>query len=413
MKRPAKILDGPAIEALITRDFTRFDADYAANKAAGIKRLAALEAQMIAAQEAGNALPASNQIFIEAKWLATYTADWKRLAARLGALEKSFSQTDQSDAERQSAADGAWGRYYDRWFLKFDASIDAINQLADRGQLPAYRLRFLERIDSIDKLTAYLDDLRISDIAATGVDNRDALGAVSAGLAQLCFKKDLRDYIRQKTDGFDLSDAYIEGYRRYLDAWQDPAGGFWGAWFQEGALLAGSNDLSLTFHIVSYRKGHVDHMPTLMTTLLDIKDGPYPYGWKHNGQFNNHNDYDVARLLRDGWGALDGDGRNRARAALNEALDWCLNCSMTADGGFIDDPTFYNSLGAAYYFGVAFLSEVGYFDPAKRFWTDQAFPDGPALCARIRDKLLALDLDDDYARSALEKLNDSCPGSDC
>ena len=41
------------------------------------------------------------------------------------------------------------------------------------------------------------------------------------------------------------------------------------------------------------------------------------------------------------------------------------------------------SLPESYYFTIAFLDTVGYFDPAKRFWTERDFPEAPALRARL------------------------------
>tara|TARA_Y100000114_G_C11614242_1_gene256576 strand:- start:416 stop:673 length:258 start_codon:yes stop_codon:yes gene_type:complete len=81
---------------------------------------------------------------------------------------------------------------------------------------------------------------------------------------------------------------------------------------------------------------------------------------------------------------------------------------MTPDGGFIDDPTFYNSVGAAYYYGVSFLDQAGYFGTTAPFWTDKPFPGGPALCCKIQKNIKAEGLDDDEGKAALEKLFDAC-----
>ena len=108
-----------------------------------------------------------------------------------------------------------------------------------------------------------------------------------------------------------------------------------------------SPDLSLTFHNISYQHGKVGLWPAIFKTTLAIHDDAYPFGWKHNGDFNNHNNYDVAKIFDLGWAEVDSDSQKLASADISTILDWCLTKSMTPDGGFIDDPTFYNSVGAA------------------------------------------------------------------
>ena len=114
----------------------------------------------------------SEQILIEARWLLEHTTDWTRLDAQLGKLAESLQNTDQNFATRQSPRDGAWGLCYDEWFLKFDATIDALNLLADHGEALHYPLVFLQRIGSPDSLVTYLKGLLVSDIAETGIDRR-------------------------------------------------------------------------------------------------------------------------------------------------------------------------------------------------------------------------------------------------
>ena len=62
-----------------------------------------------------------------------------------------------------------------------------------------------------------------------------------------------------------------------------------------GGQLYKTADLGFTFHIISYLQGRVDHWPEIIETTLAIKDEPYPFGWKHEGELVNHNNYDVAR----------------------------------------------------------------------------------------------------------------------
>ncbi|WP_417833259.1 hypothetical protein [Thalassospira xiamenensis] len=395
--------------SLIEQQFSAFDPDYSDRKGAYADKLAPLEEKLIAAQQTGNSMAASDQYMIECKWLLLYTADWDGLEKKIAQFEKSLKNKDQDWAEEQVASDGSWGPCYDQWFLKVDAMIDAINALADEGIAPDYPLTFLSPIAKPADLVAWLDSQKTSRIFADGLDRRDALGAVSASLSEMCFKSEIRDYFRQYVKGFDLSDDYIAAYKSWLDDWQDAQSGYWGGWFETdtGDILK-SPDLSLTFHNISYQHGKVGLWPAIFKTTLAIRDDAYPFGWKHNGDFNNHNNYDVAKIFDLGWAEVDSDSQKLASADISTIMDWCLTKSMTPDGGFIDDPTFYNSVGAAYYYGVSFLDQIGYFGTDIPFWTDHAFADGPALCCKIQKKMKAEKLDDDEAEAAMEKLLDAC-----
>ena len=395
--------------ALITEQFCAFDQNYVAQQESYAGKLAPLQDKLIAAQSAGNSMAASDQKMIESKWLLLYTADWKALDAKLADFAKSLENPDQDWAEKQVPSDGSWGPCYDQWFLKVDAMIDAVNTLADAGQAPEYPFLFMEPIATPDKMIAWLESQKTSRIYADGLDRRDALGAVTATLSQMCFKSEIRDYFQTYVKGFDLTEDYITAYKNWLDGWQNDQSGYWGGWFEtpdQGVLK--SNDLSLTFHNISYQHGKVDLWPQIFDTTLAIRDDAYPFGWKHNGDFNNHNNYDVTKIFELGWDKVDTDTQNATSKDIGIILDWCLNKSMTPDGGFIDDPTFYNSVGAAYYYGVSFLDQAGYFGTTAPFWTDKPFPDGPALCCKIQKKMKSEGLDDDEAKAAMEKLVDAC-----
>ena len=397
---------------MINKQFCIFDPNYISLQKKFASRLSPLEDRLSTLQEQGNSMAASDQRMIECKWLLQYTADWNSLQEAIGKLAESLKDTNQDWAEEQSSIDGSWGPCYTQWFLKVDAMIDAVNELADQGEAPQYPFDFLAPIATIEGMQNWLNDQRTSKICVDGIDRRDALGAVSAALSEMCFKSEIRDYFRQYVKGFDLSDDYIAAYKTWLEAWQDPETGYWGAWFeQEDGPIVKSTDLSLSFHNISYQHGKVAYWPEIFATTLSLRDGTYPYGWKHNGDFNNHNNYDVAKIFAEGWSSVDDAAHRQASDDLSTLLDWCLNVSMTQDGGFIDDDSFYNSVGAAYYYGVSFLDEIGYFDPSKCFWTDETFPEGSALCCKIQKNIKSHDLDDDEADAAMEKLVDAC--GDC
>jgi hypothetical protein len=214
------------IQAIIKHDFIQYDSKYVATRARYANRLKPLTAQLVALQARGKDLACSEQILIEAQWLLEHTTDWPRLDAQIDELAPSLQITDQGFATEQFPGDGAWGLCYDEWFQKFDATVDALNSLADQGKAPRYPLLFLQRIGSADALTTYLEGLLVSDIAKTGINQRDELGAVTSALSQIIFKDDLRRFIEENAQGFVIAGAYIDAYRRFLDSWQDPSTGY-------------------------------------------------------------------------------------------------------------------------------------------------------------------------------------------
>jgi hypothetical protein len=372
---------------VITRDFARYDHSYQHKAQRYNDRLGAMAGVLRRFSEYSRTMLASQQLYIYAKWLARYTAYWPRLDDLVARLEHSFAETDQSYVARQSAIDGSWGWQYTEFHHKFDATIVRLHELAAEKRAPRYPLAFLEPVSTIPKMRAYLEDLLVSDIAATGRNKRDELGSVLCCLAQLCFKPRLRSFAREHVRGIDLDDAYIRAFTEFLDDIQNPATGYWGPWYASDGKTHRFDDLSYTFHIVSYRKGDVRQWPNIIRATLERRNDEYPLGWRSRGEFNNHNNYDVAKIFRHGWAHMTDTQRSFASAKLDEMLSWCLGQSMRGDGSFVFDKQFYNSLESCHYFGVSFLDEVGYFRPRKRFWTNATFPDAGDTQHRVIARL--------------------------
>jgi len=185
------------------------------------------------------------------------------------------------------------------------------------------------------------------------------------------------------------------------DEWQNPATGYWGAWYEEDGKVVKTDDLSITFHIVSYRNGKVEQWPTIVDHTFRIRELSYPYGWHHRGTQNNHHAYDVTRLLRLGWSEMTFLQKARTRAELFIMLARAQRLSMNYDGEFNAEP--YNKVADAYYFGVSFFDEAGYFRPSKRFWTSINFDSEP-LRQLILGNLRKLNSEDPMAAAALRKL---------
>ena len=84
-------------------------------------------------------------------------------------------------------------------------------------------------------------------------------------------------------------------------------------------------------------------------------------------------------------------------------LDWCLKESYQPDGSFktseLDE-----TVGDAYFYAVSFLTDAGYFDSARRFWTTRYFPDANSMRERIAGKIKSIGSNDPQLRDAYRLL---------
>jgi hypothetical protein len=233
-------------------------------------------------------------------------------------------------------------------------------------------------------------------LAEVGIDHRKELNFATADLVRLILWRRPRNY------RWDPRLAAV--IRRFVADWQDPATGFFGAAYEVAGQRFRTTDLSLTFHMARYLEGQIGYWPELIDTLFEIRDDRYPTGWLDDDGMTSHNNYDVATLFKLGWPDMREDQRRRASAELDRLVDWCLATAIAADGSVVARAQS-ESLAEGYYFTIAFLETVGYFDPAKRFWTDRAFPESPALRGQLARHVLRLHRGDPMARMALDRLS--------
>jgi hypothetical protein len=340
-------------------------------------------------QAEGHAMICAEQILLEAQWLVNYRDEWPRAARRIRDLERSLENGDQPGPHQD--ATGSWGGCCEEWYRRLEPTVDA---LQNAGPGTIRRLEFMERLQDPERILEYLYRLQISDIEATGRNERDELGAVQTALSQLIFKKKLRDLLARPEIGFTVSPELEASYLDYLWQTQHPRTGYWGPWYRFGDRLVMVQDLSFTFHVIQYRSGDIPNWPAVTESTLEIKDLTYPAGWKpRNGPaYSNHNNYDVLTIFRYGWPRMTGDQQLRVRNEIGAMLDWCLTESVSGDGFLVQDESAIDT----YYFGVRFLDRIGFWDPSKRFWsqTPPSLPSGAPtpheLCERLQrgfDKL--------------------------
>jgi hypothetical protein len=378
-------------------DFVAYEPRYWELRRKSSAELQALQLELAKQTRAGRATPCSRQIFLEARWLTYYSAHFDRIERRLSDLREMLARpADPEDARDQVEADGSYDHCSEAWFLKLDATVEELEDRAARGESPKYPLKLLDRIATPEKLRDYLDSLLISEIRKTGIDNRYEL---NIGISAI---------IRLVTG--DLGDVYPfpEGMKQalfdYMDNhWQDPQTGFYGGWYRlADGQIRKTADLSVTFHIVSYRRNSTIRLPEMMRTLLAMEKYEFPFGWQQEWGPSNHHNYDVVRLFRVGWPAMDDQQRSQARLAMRRMLEFCLSETLNDDGSFklMDEDT----VGSSFMIPVHLLDDLGYFRRSRRFWTDEKFPDGPATAWRIANRIETLGLTDTESRKALRRL---------
>lgn len=410
----SSLLSGTEAKKILPVEWQKYRPDTLARRDEALRRLRVLGLRLAADQKAGRNRECSNQIFLEAKWRALYTGDFNALDKRIRDLEKSLQTDDQSYATQQSAADGSWGACYQQTFMKVEASMLALQAMFDRQVSPKYAINVMPQLRNGNDAIAMLKALLVSDVANEGIDHRSELNALTTYAAQFGFKSYWQPYLEDRVQGLlrDRDPGGIDKIRAemraFLNSWQDPETGYWGAWYRINGRLYRTIDLSITFHLISYLKGDVHYWPQIIDTTLKIEGEPYPYGWRYKGGLNNHNNYDVVKIFRYGWPHMAPDQRNRVRKVMAGMLDWTLTHSLQSDGSFKGDQDFFSSVASDYYFGVSFLDEIGYWRADNRFWTNDDWRGSRATCLRIRQHLASLQLDDSLILAARRKLDAGC-----
>ena len=330
------------------------------------------------------------QVLRELRWRLEYTADAEGVRANLDRIRALAALPRPLSAGPDE--EGSYGAGTDIWFLKLDASVDHLLAADFDGPPP----RFLDRVNDPDRLERYLDGLLVSRLAEEGTDHRKELNFATANLVRLIL------WCRPKNYRWDPRlEAVI---RSFVANWQDPATGFFGATYEVAGQRFRTTDLSLTFHMARYLDGKIGYWPKLIDTLFEIRDDRYPNGWLDDEGMTSHNNYDVATLFKLGWTEMGEDQRRRACTELDRLVGWCLATAIAPDGSVVARAKSESS-AEGYYFTIAFLETVGYFDPAKRFWTDRAFAEAPALRELFARHVSRLHQGDPMARMALDRLS--------
>lgn len=351
------------INQIKTRQYIVFDPRYTEERTNFLARFRPVAKQIFAKENAGGDVRCASQIYQELLWLISSSADFKRMNQRLDDLESDLvsSATNEPVSETSGELD-----CYAAWWERLDWTYE---HLKNSDLIPQ---DIMDRINTPQKLTAYLTPLSVSDISRTGWDN------------WLQFNMSLADLIRWivRDRPNDFSPQMKGALMNLVLRFQDPETGFWGQRYVINGHEQFVPDLSTTFHIVTYLKGEVPHLDKIVATTLATKDMESPVGWLYKGQNYNHNNMDVVYLFKWGWPHATAEQKKTMTSGIQDMLNRCLAESLQPDGSF-KYLSADQSIEEATYFGAGFLSYIGYFDKSKRFWTDQDFPQAEEVRQRI------------------------------
>ena len=180
---------------------------------------------------------------------------------------------DPPDAREQVEADGSFDHCSEAWFLKLDSTIEEVEYLTERGEKPKWPLKLLDRVNSPEKLRGYLDSLLVSDVRRTGIDNRFELNIAVTAIERFVVGHVEHDY------------PFHPDLKRRCSITRTTTGRTRRPGISAGgtacrtARSAETADLSVTFHIASYRRDTLRHVPE-MADDAGAKDQEYPFGWR-------------------------------------------------------------------------------------------------------------------------------------
>lgn len=359
--------------AMVRKDMIAFNPQYVSLMEPRVRSLEEMEKQVREREAAMRDVSCSHQIVTELRWLMGSTAELRRIDARLNALRASLAHPELEAQAREQDADGSWGHCYDAWFFRLDASYDG-HFSEDEG---AEHIPLLDRVNSPEKLTQYVNSISVSDVAHNGEDHRREMNEALATLTRLIMRGQPRAYQwdpRMKATLLDL-----------LNQLRNSDTGWWGERYQREGRIDFVDDLSITFHLVNYLKGDVPNLDKVAGTLLKLKDQEYPIGWLADGKYSTHHSMDVVVLFQYAWPHMTAVQRKAGSSEIEKMLQWCLRDAILPDGSFREGSSGEDSLEENEYFGVAFLVRAGYFDSSRRFWTQQQFPGSEKLRIKFID----------------------------
>jgi hypothetical protein len=367
--------DQHASERLL-EDFISYDFAYVKKRSEAALKAKILAQQVFELEARGYNTSCLHQILFEAGSLLYSSANFDLINKRLNELEAAISAPEtQVNTEIKDSTNDIYGKCFDEWFLKVVASYNQLEKTAGDNPGPHPLPHFLDRINTPEKLEDYLTSISVSDVRKTGVDNDREYNEMHATLLEMIIKGSPQNYFVDST----LKKSFLNLLFNKL---RNPVTGWWGESYIRNGHVEFVDNLSTTFHTVSYLKGKVPDMDKIIATLFVVKNIPYPVGWLWKNEYWNHNNMDVVTLFKYGWHQVSEKQRNEMSNEIDKMLKWCLSVSFQPDGSFKAIPED-SSIEEAQYYGISFLARIGYFDKTQRFWTNEEFPESDTVKEKI------------------------------
>ncbi len=307
--------DAPWLAERIAEEFERFRPGWPATRAQRLAQLDERRMALLDRQQRGFTCPIADQIYVEARWLATSTTDDAKIALHIQAFDDAFRlQRDlYNPPALQQAEDGSWAPFVDEPFHKLDISVDYINRIAAADNPVLTRCDGQEHLPVLERPLAFLRhwadpaamieelrDSQSSEIHRTGLWNRQKYASLLSSLTQLVFKPRIVAWLREEAGDRTFSPRHAGMLVDFLDEVQDRCTGCWrdGYRFHDGSTHQ-AYDLSNLYHVIQYRREGVRLWNEIADGLLAVREFEYPQGpLGPAGQADDHNDYDVFRIAR-------------------------------------------------------------------------------------------------------------------
>ena len=267
--------------------FVAFDPHFKKEMPKRIARAHVLGAQVIMRELTGQKTTLSHQILSETIWLISSTADFKQIDERFDDLQATLDHPEREAQGAQQNSDGSSGAGYTQWFFQLIASYSHLND-------PNAKYDFIDRINSPQKLTDYFVSISVSDIPRTGIDHEREFNESMSYLMRMILRQKPKAYHYDPKLKETLMDLLLHRFR-------NPTTGYWGESYVREGRVEFVDDLSMTFHIVSYLDGDVSDMDKVVATTLAIVDLEFPVGPVYKGERFDHLNMDVVELFRLGW----------------------------------------------------------------------------------------------------------------
>lgn len=190
------------------QEFLAFNPRFKELKSERVAILRTLAAQVEQREAARKSTGCSHQILWELKLMIHLTADFPAIDRRIRDLRISLDHPErEGSAGAQNPVDGSFGNCFEAWVLKLSASYE------HRGDKDARPFRFLDRVNSPERLTDYLVSIATSDLAKTGIDYTFEFNESLSDLMRLILRDQPANYPWEPRMKQTIADLLLHRFR--------------------------------------------------------------------------------------------------------------------------------------------------------------------------------------------------------